>query len=300
MSVRGGGLVERALEVQRVDDPAQACPEDPPPAEYSDRDRIPETHRRNVDCMTHRGPIVLGYVDGTYRPTLPVPRDQMASFVARTLEEAGFEVRTPRNPKHRGGTGGPADIANKRKLMYPPDLVFADAIAAVSGWEFVAPPHYRGGCLITVPLGVLPCTDAVWRRVTFTNPDVTMSVPASWQVGVDAVGIRLSSAVEHAAATDAGCSLSGIPLMSATGDDVILHLRMLEDSTGLPPRPEDFAYNNIQRFVRGPACAAARHLIEYDLAFEDEGQGFLIIRIASDEGPPAAAHDIMNSLAVGH
>jgi hypothetical protein len=88
-------LAPPGLAQQRVDDPAQACPEDPPPAEYSDRDRIPDTHRRNVDCVTYRGPIVLGYLDGSYRPTLPVPRDQMASFVARTVEEAGFALPEP-------------------------------------------------------------------------------------------------------------------------------------------------------------------------------------------------------------
>jgi hypothetical protein len=36
--------------------------------------------------------IVLGYSDGTFRPERSVSRDQLASFVARTLEEAGYEL----------------------------------------------------------------------------------------------------------------------------------------------------------------------------------------------------------------
>ena len=67
---------------EEPDDPDDACPEDPPPAPYTDRDEIPEVHVRNVDCVTFRN-IALGFTDGTYRPALPVSRDQMASFLAR-------------------------------------------------------------------------------------------------------------------------------------------------------------------------------------------------------------------------
>jgi hypothetical protein len=80
-----------AIGQEPVDDPEDACPEEPPPAPYTDRDEIPEVHVRNVDCVTHRN-IALGFADGTYRPALPVPRDQMASFVGRTVEEAGFDL----------------------------------------------------------------------------------------------------------------------------------------------------------------------------------------------------------------
>lgn len=45
-------------------------------------------HEDSVDCAAAEG-ITVGFPDGTFRPALPVPRDQMASFVARVLEAAG-------------------------------------------------------------------------------------------------------------------------------------------------------------------------------------------------------------------
>jgi hypothetical protein len=64
-----------------------SCPPETPEADYTDRDGIPPVHQRNVDCTTHRG-ITQGYTDGTYRPRNAVRRDQMASFIVRTVEEA--------------------------------------------------------------------------------------------------------------------------------------------------------------------------------------------------------------------
>ncbi len=74
-----------------VIDPNDACPEEPPPAPYTDRDDIPDVHVRNVDCVTEAG-IALGFGDNTYRPRLAVRRDQMASFIARTIEAAGHDL----------------------------------------------------------------------------------------------------------------------------------------------------------------------------------------------------------------
>ena len=67
------------------------CPGDVPPAPFIDRASIPEAHRGNVDCAAERG-IVQGFTDNTYGPTLDVRRDQMASFIARTLDAADVEL----------------------------------------------------------------------------------------------------------------------------------------------------------------------------------------------------------------
>lgn len=43
------------------------------------------THERSIRAVIAAG-IALGYDDGTFRPNAPVPRDQMASFLARALD----------------------------------------------------------------------------------------------------------------------------------------------------------------------------------------------------------------------
>ncbi|MEX2621428.1 MAG: S-layer homology domain-containing protein [Egibacteraceae bacterium] len=60
-------------------------------AAFSDRGAIPPVHRTNVDCAVHHQ-IVHGFADATFRPTLDVRRDQMASFVAGALDAAGAEL----------------------------------------------------------------------------------------------------------------------------------------------------------------------------------------------------------------
>ena len=67
--------------------PNNACDLDTPEADFPDRDRAHETHRRSIDCITDHG-IAEGR-DGEYHPGERVTRDQMASFIARTLEAAG-------------------------------------------------------------------------------------------------------------------------------------------------------------------------------------------------------------------
>lgn len=69
-----------------------ACPlSEVPTAEFTDRDAIPEVHRDNIDCASFHD-IVRGFADGSFGPTLPVRRDQMAAFIARTLDAAGITL----------------------------------------------------------------------------------------------------------------------------------------------------------------------------------------------------------------
>ena len=51
-------------------------------------------HAANIGRVAYHQ-IALGYTDGTYRPATNVRRDQMASFVVRTLEAAGHTLPTP-------------------------------------------------------------------------------------------------------------------------------------------------------------------------------------------------------------
>ncbi len=181
----------------------------------------------------------------------------------------------------------------------PPDLAFPEATASITAWEFTDPPH-EGGCQIPVPHGALPCAGEVWRRVTFADPDLTISFPAFWQAGVDATGVRLSSAVAaDNPPTVQGCSLGGVPLLTAGAEDVVLHVEFLGDASGLEPRPEDFnsVPNEILEWVPSPPCAGA--LIGYYLTFADNGTGVRVMRIIGEEGPPYMVEDILNTLTVG-
>ncbi|HVL98459.1 MAG TPA: S-layer homology domain-containing protein [Egibacteraceae bacterium] len=73
------------------EDPTDACPINAPAAAFTDRARIPDAHRANVDCAAHFE-IVRGFPDNTYRPRLQVRRDQMATFIAETLDAAGVAL----------------------------------------------------------------------------------------------------------------------------------------------------------------------------------------------------------------
>lgn len=64
-----------------------SCPVAASPEAFADRDDIPAPHVASVDCAAFFE-IALGFADHTYRPTLSVRRDQMASFIARTLDAA--------------------------------------------------------------------------------------------------------------------------------------------------------------------------------------------------------------------
>lgn len=82
------------------DAPEDACPSATTgEAPFTDREDIPEAHRANVDCA-YQFDIVAGFTDNTYRPRLAVRRDQMAGFIARTLD--GAAVPLPDAAQHEG------------------------------------------------------------------------------------------------------------------------------------------------------------------------------------------------------
>lgn len=100
----------------------QTCTDDPVDVDYVDRDEISAVHFDAVDCATQLG-IAHGLgndLGEVFLPGADVRRDQMASFVARTLTEAGVELPD-------GGDPGFGDV--------PADATHADAIAqlAVAG-----------------------------------------------------------------------------------------------------------------------------------------------------------------------
>ena len=115
----------------------EPCPPDElAPAAFADREAIPEAHRGNVDCAAHLA-VVQGFADNTFRPALLVRRDQMASFIARSLDAAGIELPSaeqqfddvPAGSPHAGSIGrlaeagivlgGPAGLP---ATSYGPDL----------------------------------------------------------------------------------------------------------------------------------------------------------------------------------
>lgn len=61
---------------------------------FTDGAEIPDAHRPSVDRATTHG-IVSGFEDGSFRPTVSVRRDQMATFIAGTLDAAGVELPDP-------------------------------------------------------------------------------------------------------------------------------------------------------------------------------------------------------------
>ena len=74
-------------------DPAHPCPPgvSVPAAPFRDRASIPDVHRLNVDCAAALA-IAMGRSDGSFGPGDSTMRDQMASFVVRTLTAAGYTV----------------------------------------------------------------------------------------------------------------------------------------------------------------------------------------------------------------
>lgn len=85
-----------AASAQSFIDPADPCPPGVTvtPAPFSDRDQIPRVHRRNVDCGAALD-VVRGRDDGRLMPAAMTQRDQMASFIVRALEAAGYELPAP-------------------------------------------------------------------------------------------------------------------------------------------------------------------------------------------------------------
>jgi hypothetical protein len=84
-----------SLGVPRVPEGGSACEgRAVPSAEF--RDTAGNTHQRAIDCIVWHG-IAQGTSPTTYAPVQPVRRDQMASFIARTVEVAGATLPQGRN-----------------------------------------------------------------------------------------------------------------------------------------------------------------------------------------------------------
>lgn len=71
--------------------PPRVCPVEAPAEDFTDREAIPQAHQASADC-TAFFEISRGFSDGSYGPALEVRRDQIASFVARTLGAADVEL----------------------------------------------------------------------------------------------------------------------------------------------------------------------------------------------------------------
>lgn len=89
-------LVASPATAQTFLDPADPCPPgiEVSPAPFTDRDSISEAHRRNVDCAAALD-VVVGTNSGQYMPADSTRRDQMASFIVRGLEAAGYDLPAP-------------------------------------------------------------------------------------------------------------------------------------------------------------------------------------------------------------
>ena len=99
------------------------CPEAQSEAQsqaFADAAEIPEAHRAAVDCAVALM-IVRGREEGDQifmRPFEPVLRDQMASFIIRTLDAAGYDLPAPADQGF-GDVGGNvhADAINQLKQL---------------------------------------------------------------------------------------------------------------------------------------------------------------------------------------
>lgn len=96
-------------------DPVDACPVEPPESGFADRSDIPTAHRANVDCAADFD-IVAGFEDNTYRPRLAVRRDQMASFIANTLDAAGVTLPAVQTDQFTDVPGSNAHADNVNRL----------------------------------------------------------------------------------------------------------------------------------------------------------------------------------------
>lgn len=114
----------RSVTGRSDDGDGGGCPVEPAEAEFDDDAGIPDAHADSVDCAAFFS-IARGYPDGTYRAEARVQRDQMASFIARTLE-AG-DVSLP--PTEEGGRF--ADVA--RASPHADDITRLRAAGVVLG-----------------------------------------------------------------------------------------------------------------------------------------------------------------------
>lgn len=76
-----------AATLDLLTDDVYALPETRDDALYDDTDDISDAHLPHVNQLTDAG-IVRGYGDGTFRPRLPVTREQMATYLVTAIEAA--------------------------------------------------------------------------------------------------------------------------------------------------------------------------------------------------------------------
>lgn len=70
--------------------PNVVCDEDTPQAAFSDRASADDVHLRGIDCVAAMD--IAEGSEGAYWPNVGVTRGQMASFIARTLEAANYQL----------------------------------------------------------------------------------------------------------------------------------------------------------------------------------------------------------------
>jgi hypothetical protein len=80
-----------ALALDRLPERVYALPAAGGSPDFTDAASISPAHRANVDRLRRAG-IVAGYADGSFGPGELIDRAQMASFIARAIEEATSET----------------------------------------------------------------------------------------------------------------------------------------------------------------------------------------------------------------
>jgi hypothetical protein len=91
----GGAAAQESPAPNHREVPNVVCDQDTPQADYPDRGDAATVHQRSIDCLD--GLDIAEGQDGLYHPANSVNRGQMASFVARMLEEAGGDL--PQDPE---------------------------------------------------------------------------------------------------------------------------------------------------------------------------------------------------------
>lgn len=116
----------------------RTCPVPPPASHFTDRGDILEAHVGSVDCAASFD-IVAGFADSTYRPHLAVRRDQMASFIVRTLDAAAVDLP----PADEGRDFVDVDTDNPHR----DSIRRLEAAGIVAGGPLHLPDHYYGPSL---------------------------------------------------------------------------------------------------------------------------------------------------------
>ena len=110
------------------------CDGAPVANEYVDRSQARDVHERNIDCVIFRN-IAIGSTNSqgqqVYNPLREVTRGQMASFVAQTLDAAGYQDRLS-----DGATNRFSDIDNNVHKRNINRLADADIVEGTGGGRY--------------------------------------------------------------------------------------------------------------------------------------------------------------------